>query len=71
MLPACLDLRAARKEFWDSKDPASWSNEEKQVLLGQSPWAQQGLVRMEAGKEPAHDTRLREQREAGRRHAGP
>jgi hypothetical protein len=50
MLPACLALRAARKEFWDSKDPASWSNDEKQVLLGQSPWAQEGFVRMEVEK---------------------
>ena len=36
MLPACLPLRAARNEFWNSKDPASWSNDEKQLLLGQS-----------------------------------
>jgi len=47
MWPACLALRAARKEFWDSKDPASWSNDEKRVLLGQSPWAREGFVRME------------------------
>ncbi|MBZ5595173.1 MAG: hypothetical protein LAP39_23250 [Acidobacteriia bacterium] len=50
MWPACLALRAARKEFWDSKDPASWSNDEKQVLLGQSPWAREGFVRMEMEK---------------------
>lgn len=50
MLPACLALRAARKEFWDSKDPASWSDAEKRFLLGQSPWAQGGFVRMEEGK---------------------
>jgi hypothetical protein len=50
MLPACLALRAARKEFWDSKDPATWSNDEKQLLLSQSPWAQQGFARMEEGK---------------------
>jgi hypothetical protein len=47
MWPACLVLRAARKEFWESKDPAGWSNEEKQILLGQSPWAREGFVRME------------------------
>jgi hypothetical protein len=47
MFPACLALWAARREFWDSKDPASWSNDEKQLLLGQSPWAQDGLARME------------------------
>src|SRR5690349_6497227 len=33
MLSAHLTLRAARKEFWDSKDPAAWSDEEKQTLL--------------------------------------
>jgi hypothetical protein len=48
--PACLALRAARKEFWERKDPASWSNDEKQVLLGQSPWAREGFVRMEVEK---------------------
>jgi hypothetical protein len=55
MLPACLALRAARKEFWDSKDPASWSSDEKQLLLGQSPWAQEGVVRMEERKQSAPD----------------
>jgi hypothetical protein len=50
MWPACLALRAARREFWNSKDPAGWSHEEKQVLLGQSPWAREGSVRMEEEK---------------------
>jgi len=50
MLPACLALPAARKEFWNSKDPASWSNDEKQFLLGQSPWAREGFVRTEEEK---------------------
>ncbi len=50
MLPACLPLRAARKEFWNTKDPVSWSHDEKQVLLGQSPWAREGFVRMEVEK---------------------
>ena len=51
MWPACLALRAARKEFWDSKEPASWTNDEKQLLLGQSPWAREGFVRMEVEKK--------------------
>ncbi len=51
MWPACLALRAARREFWDSKDPTSWSNREKQVLLGQSPWAREGFARMEVEQE--------------------
>ena len=50
ILQACLALLAARKEFWDSKDPASWSNDEKQLLLDQSPWAREGLVQMDEGK---------------------
>lgn len=50
ILPACLALQAARKEFWDTKDPASWTNDEKQLLLSQSPWALEGFVRMEEGK---------------------
>ena len=48
--PACLAVQAARKEFWDSKDPAGWSNDEKQILLGQSPWARESFVRMEVEK---------------------
>ena len=48
--PPCLALQAARKEFWDSKDPASWSHDEKQVLLLDSPWAQEGFARMEVEK---------------------
>lgn len=49
--PACVAVRAARKEFWESKDPASWSNDEKQILLEQSPWARAGFVRMEVEKD--------------------
>src|ERR1035441_6447225 len=45
--PAFRALQAARKEFWESKDPADWSNEEKLGLLGQSPWAREGIVRFE------------------------
>ena len=48
--PACSALGAGRKDFWDSKDPATWSNEEKQVVLGQSPWAREGFVRVELDK---------------------
>jgi hypothetical protein len=61
---ACPSLRGARNDFWDSKDPASWSNEEKQVLLSQSPWAREGLAKMEEQKQnhrgyevPLPDTR--------------
>jgi hypothetical protein len=48
--PAFRALQAARKEFWETKEPAAWTNEEKQILLAQSPWALEGVVRFEAGK---------------------
>ncbi|MGD0776508.1 MAG: hypothetical protein ABSC05_27145 [Candidatus Solibacter sp.] len=51
--PAFRALQAARKEFWESKDPADWSNEEKRILLGQSPWAREGIVRFEVEKNRA------------------
>jgi hypothetical protein len=50
--PAFRALQAARNEFWESKDPAAWTSEEKQILLAQSPWAREGIVRFEAGKKP-------------------
>src|SRR5260370_21855049 len=48
LLPALRALQAARREFWESKEPAEWSNDEKLILLGQSPWAREGIVRFEA-----------------------
>jgi hypothetical protein len=45
--PAFRALQAARKEFWETKEPADWSDEEKRILLGQSPWAREGTVRFE------------------------
>ena len=45
-------LRAARKDFWESKDPSNWSAEEKEILLYQSPWARDGFARMDE-KDPA------------------
>jgi hypothetical protein len=48
---ACLALQAARKDFWETKDSSGWSDGEKQVLLSQSPWAKQGLARMEVEKK--------------------
>jgi hypothetical protein len=49
---ASPSLRAARKEFWETKDPGSWSAEEKQTLLWQSPWAREGFARIEDKKQP-------------------
>jgi hypothetical protein len=51
--PAFHALHAARGEFWESKDPAYWSNEEKRILLGQSPWAREGIVRFEVERKHA------------------
>ena len=48
VLPALRALQAARKDFWETKEPAQWSNDEKLILLGQSPWAREGIVRFEA-----------------------
>jgi hypothetical protein len=56
ILVACLALQAAHKDFWEIKDSSSWSDEEKQVLLVQSPWAKEGFVRM--GLEKKRDTGL-------------
>jgi hypothetical protein len=54
---ACPSLRAARKEFWESKDPASWTGEEKEILLGQSPWARQGFARMDEKQSKSNGNR--------------
>ncbi len=48
---ASLALRAAPREFWNGKDPAGWSEGEKQALLTQSPWAREGFVRMETERQ--------------------
>lgn len=49
--PGVRVLRGARKEFWEGKAPAAWSDEEKQILLAQSPWARQGVVRFDVEKK--------------------
>src|ERR1035441_5235061 len=54
--PALHALRAARKEFWENKDPAKWSDEEKRTLLGKSPWAREGIVRFEVERKDARST---------------
>lgn len=47
----CPSLRAARKQFWETKEPAAWTAAEKDLLLWQSPWAREGLVRLEHKKD--------------------
>jgi hypothetical protein len=54
--PAFHSLWAARKDFWENKDPAEWSGEEKRILLGQSPWAREGVVRFDAEPKGARAT---------------
>jgi hypothetical protein len=56
MWPAFHALPAARKEFWENKDPAEWTGEEKRILLGQSPWAREGIVRFEVEPKGARAT---------------
>jgi hypothetical protein len=50
--PAIHALHAARKEFWESKDPSAWTAEEKNLLLGDSPWARAGVAQFDTGKRP-------------------
>jgi len=49
--PAVRALRAASGEFWERKDPARWSDEEKRIVLGRSPWAREGVARFEVEKK--------------------
>ena len=37
------------REFWQSEDPATWDNDEKATLLGNSPWAREGVLQLETG----------------------
>jgi hypothetical protein len=45
--PAARALEGAGKEFWKGKDPARWTAQEKEAVLGQSPWARVGALRLE------------------------
>lgn len=47
ILLGILTLQAARKNFWETKDASSWSPQEKESILFQSPWARPGLARIE------------------------
>ena len=58
---ACPSLRAARQEFWETKDPPTWTKEEKEVLLWQSPWARQGFARMDEKRQSPPDASRRGQ----------
>lgn len=42
---------AAQKGFWQTKDPAAWNNTDKQFILNRSPWAREGLLRIEENKK--------------------
>ncbi|MEO8368215.1 MAG: hypothetical protein ABI806_03375 [Candidatus Solibacter sp.] len=50
--PAIHALHAARKDFWESKEPPAWTAEEKDALLGDSPWARAGVAQFDTGKRP-------------------
>jgi hypothetical protein len=45
-------IQAARREFWETKDPANWNNTDKLILLGRSPWAREGFARMDDKQDP-------------------
>lgn len=50
---ASRPLRAARKEFWETKDPGAWTGDEKDIVLYRSPWAREGAAGMlEKDKRP-------------------
>lgn len=55
ILVGAVALQAARKDFWETKDPSSWSPQEKQTILFHSPWARDGVARMELEKQPQPD----------------
>ena len=44
-------LYAGVKAFWDTRDPASWTESEKLTILGESPWAQVGVAEFDPGKK--------------------
>ena len=52
ILIGAVALQAARKDFWETKDPSSWSPQEKETILFQSPWARDGLARIVFEKQP-------------------
>lgn len=39
------------KQFWDKRDPAQWTAEEKLALLSESPWAQGGVAEFDPNKK--------------------
>jgi len=47
-LPAPL---FAATEFWNAKDPSSWTEEEVQVLMSKSPWARAAVPTLKDGAE--------------------
>jgi len=49
--PVAVAYFAKPKTFWSAKDPATWTAEEKQMLLTQSPWAQSGFARMDVDEK--------------------
>jgi len=49
--PASHALLGARKEFWEAKAPADWTDEEKRILLGQSPWAREGIAQFQVERK--------------------
>jgi hypothetical protein len=51
ILLSAVALQAARKDFWETKDPSSWSPQEKETILFRSPWARDCVARIEFEKQ--------------------
>lgn len=47
-VPAAQLLRAAGKDFWNTKKPEEWSTKEVEVLLSDSPWAREASMEFNA-----------------------
>ena len=48
-LPAVFPLFGAAREFWNERQPAEWTDDEREFLLTRSPWAKEASVDFNAG----------------------
>ena len=48
-LPAVFPLFGAAREFWNERQPAEWTDDEREILLTRSPWAKEASVDFNAG----------------------
>jgi len=55
----------AATEFWNAKDPSSWTEEEINILITKSPWAKEAVANIKRVDDPTADSSV--PREGGRR----